>query len=328
MKKKAVLVTSYPSAVESVYVSQIKQQLSERYDFYGETLCKENLSDHLDAAHEAEFIFSTWGMEHFTEEEIQQYFPKVKHLFYAAGSVQEFAREFLDSGVRVYSAWKANAVPVAEFTYAQILLSTKGFWKAARTQDASYAAKCGGNYHAKVGIIGVGTIGALVAEKLKANEMEVLYYDPFLPQERAEKMGILSASLEKIFTQCDVISNHLANKEELNGILNGNLFSKMKPYATFINTGRGRQVDHDALLEAMREVDTRTALLDVTYPEPLPKEHGLWQCGNVIITPHIAGSIGREVVRMARFMLDEAERVEAGEEPLYEVTAEMLAHMA
>lgn len=327
-KKKAIIVTNNSYWENSVYVSEIKQQLRSRYDFYNKMLCKNNLPQHLTVSREAEIIFSTWGMEYFSEQEIQHYFPNVKYLFYAAGTVQEFAREFLSRGIRIFSAWKANAIPVAEFTHAQIILSAKGFWAAARTNDYELSVRSGGNYHAKIGIIGVGTIGILVAEKLKTNDVDVLYYDPFLPKEDARKLGIIPATLDEIFTQCDVITNHLADKDELIGVLNGELFAKMKPYATFINTGRGRQVDHDGLLEAMRQKDTRTALLDVTYPEPLPADHGLWNCSNVVISPHIAGSSGREVVRMAWLMLDEEERIKNGEPPLYEVTLDMLKHMA
>ena len=74
---------------------------------------------------EVEFIFSTWGMPSFTEEEIKACFPLLKCVFYGAGTVQKFARPFLNCGVRVFSAWAANAVPVAEMTVAQIILANK-----------------------------------------------------------------------------------------------------------------------------------------------------------------------------------------------------------
>lgn len=77
------------------------------------------------------FIFSTWGMPRFTEEELAAYFPRLEAVFYAAGSVQPFAKPFLNRGVRIFSAWVANAVPVAEFTLAQILLANKGYFSAA-----------------------------------------------------------------------------------------------------------------------------------------------------------------------------------------------------
>lgn len=333
-KKKAILLTSEEHNAHRVYDGGMIAKLQERYDLYETVLSKKSIKNHLTACKNAEYIFSTWGMEHFSEEEIRDYFPNAKCLFYAAGSVQHFAGEFLNCGIRVFSAWKANAVPVAEYTYAQILLATKGFYRASRKsrtqyyQMSKYADKCGGVYNAKVGIIGVGSIGSMVAEKLQANDVTVLYYDPYLPSDVAEKLHIRPASLEEIFSQCDVITNHLANKEELTGVLSGNLFDRMKPYSVFINTGRGRQVDERGLVKAMRKVKTRTALLDVLVHEPLNLFSAIARCKNIIVTPHIAGSLGREVVRMAEYMLDDAQRMDQGKNPLYEVTAQMLKTMA
>lgn len=333
-KKKAILLTANENDAKRVYDKCVTAQLKERYDFYETVLCKSNIAKHLNACKNAEYIFSTWGMEAFGEAEIKAYFPKAKCLFYAAGSVQHFAGAFLRSNIRVFSAWKANAVPVAEFTYAEILLAAKGFYRAERKARwnfynmAKYAGNCGGIYHAKIGIIGVGSIGRLVAEKLKDNDVEVFYYDPYLPRETAEELHIQPATLQEIFAQCDVITNHLANKEELTGILSGELFDTMKPYAVFINTGRGRQVDEKGLVKAMRKVKTRTALLDVLVHEPLNPFSPIARCKNIIVTPHIAGSLGREVVRMAEYMAEDASRIDKGDAPLYEVTEAMLKTMA
>lgn len=333
-KQTAILLTANKRNAERVYDSNMILKLKERYDLYDTVLCRNNIKNHIEICRKAEYIFSTWGIEHFSEAEIKEYFPNAKYLFYAAGSVQHFAAEFLNCKIRVFSAWKANAVPVAEYTYAQILLALKGFYRASRKSHlqyyrmANYAEKCGGIYNAKIGIIGVGSIGGMVAEKLKANDVTVYYYDPYLPIDIAKKLNIKSATLEEIFSSCDVITNHLANKEELAGILNGNLFDKMKPYAVFINTGRGRQVDEKGLVKAMRKVKTRTALLDVLCREPLNPFSSIARCKNIIVTPHIAGSLGKEVVRMAEYMLDDAERVDNGEIPHYEVTTEMLRRMA
>lgn len=333
-KKTAVLLTAEEHNAKRVYDSNMLSRLRKCYDLYETVLCRKNIQNHMDACRKAEYIFSTWGMEHFSETEIKAYFPNVKCLFYAAGSVQHFAAEFLSCGIRVFSAWKANAVPVAEYTYAQILLALKGFYRASRKshmqyyQMSKYADKCGGIYNAKIGIIGVGSIGGLVAEKLKANDVAVYYYDPYLPSDIAEKLNIQSATLEEIFCSCDVITNHLANKEELTGILSGALFDRMKPYAVFINTGRGRQVDEKGLVKAMRKVKTRTALLDVLVHEPLNPFSAIARCKNIIVTPHIAGSLGKEVVRMAEYMLDDAEKIDNGDTPLYEVTVQMLKTMA
>lgn len=331
---KVAIITADSKNADRVYVDELKKELAERYELLPVVICKKNIEQYIDFLQETEYLFSTWGMEHFTENEIKKYFPSLRCVFYSAGTVQHFAKEFLSLGIRVFSAWRANAVAVAEFTYAEIMLATKGFYRAAKSNklmyypSAVYSDKCGGNYHAKIGIIGVGSIGELLARKLTVNDVDVLYYDPYLKEEKARELNIKSASLDEIFKTCDVITNHLANKEELTNIFTAELFSKMKPYATFINTGRGRQVDEKGLAKAMKKVKTRTALLDVTTHEPINPFGRLARCKNVIITPHIAGSNGREVERMARYMIDEAKRVDNNEPSQHEVNLDMLSRMA
>lgn len=331
---KVAIITADKRNANRVYTADIKQELADRYELLPEVISKKNIEKNLDFLKETEYLFATWGMEHFTEDEIKKYFPSLKCVFYSAGTVQQFAKEFLSLGIRVFSAWRANAIPVAEFTYAEIILATKGFYRAAKNSrflfypSANYSDKCGGNYRAKIGIIGVGSIGEMVARKLMDNDVDVLYYDPFLSEEKARELNIKPSSLEEIFKTCDVITNHLANKDELTNVFAGELFSMMKPYATFINTGRGRQVDEKGLAKAMRRVKTRTALLDVTLHEPINPFGRLARRRNIIITPHIAGSNGREVERMARYMIDEAMRVDENKNAEHEVSMDMLSRMA
>lgn len=273
---------------------------------------------------DAEAVFTTWGMKPYTAEEIERGLPRLKYVFYGAGTVQSFARPFLEHGVRVFSAWQANGVPVAEFTVSQILLCGKRYF------DVFTGAKgeVRGNYGLKVGIIGLGTIGKLVCRMLSEHKLDVYAYDKFLPDEAFAALGVKRAELDEIFKNCDIISNHLANNGETRGMINRELLFSMKPDAYFINTGRGAQVDHAALYDVMKEEPRRTALLDVTDPEPLPADHPLRTLANVIISPHIAGSLGDEVGRMGEYMCAEFERVVNGRTPLFEVTPKMLETMA
>ena len=111
-------------------------------------------------------------------------------------------------------------------------------------------------------------------------------------------------------------------------MLNYEQFSLMKPYATFINTGRGATVIEDDLVKAMEEDQTRTALLDVTWPEPPSSDHKFFELDNIFVTPHIAGSQGLEIRRMGEYMLDAYRAHVAGEASEHEVTLEMLKSMA
>lgn len=281
------------------------------------------------------YIFTTWGMPAFTEEEIKVCFPSLEAVFYAAGSVQGFARPFLNCGVKVFSAWAANGVPVAEYTVAEIILANKGFFRlsqvtnrAERLEAKDVSVIYRGNYGAKVGIIGAGMIGKMVIGMLKNYHLPVLVFDPFLPDEKAEELGVEKTSLERIFAECQVVSNHLANNAETKGMLNYSLFASMLPNATFINTGRGAQVVEDDLVRILEERPDVTAVLDVTMPEPPKEGHPFYTLKNCILTPHIAGSIGDEVCRMSVYMADEFKLYQEGKPCRYEVSLEMLATMA
>ncbi|MEG1394185.1 MAG: NAD(P)-dependent oxidoreductase [Clostridia bacterium] len=328
---KSAILTDNLYDARRVFDKEIMEKLGDSFGVESQIFTKKDvLQERLLLT---EMIFSTWGMPHFSAEEIKRYLPNLRYVFYAAGSVQAFAKEFLDAGVRVFSAWQANAIPVAEYAFAEIVLATKGFFRASRHHKIyhkanKFANNCGGNYKSKIGILGVGSIGSMICEKLKTIACEVYYFDPFLDKNKAAKLGIKEATLEEIFAKCNVVSNHLANKEELNGALNYELFAKMPSFATFINTGRGKQVDEKGLCKALRQDKTRSALLDVTCKEPTSFFSPIRRRSNIIVTPHIAGSLGREVVRMAQYMVDEADRVLNGESAKFEVTAQMLATMA
>ena len=283
---------------------------------------------------DTEYLFSTWTMPAFTEEEISRCFPSLRAVFYAAGSVQGFARPFLSRGVRVFSAWAANAVPVAEYAAAQILLANKGYFATSRLCRGDYGEarrefeRFPGNYGCRVGILGAGMIGTRVIEILRQNRLEILVFDPFLAEERAAALGVKKTTLEEIFSTCQTISNHLANNAQTVGMLNGRLFSLMSGTATFINTGRGAQVVEDDLCDALEKRPLATAVLDVTWPEPPAAGHRFYTLPNVVLTPHIAGSAGDEVHRMAAYMIEEYRAAAAGEAAHYEVTEAMLRTMA
>lgn len=256
-----------------------------------------------------EFIFSTWFMPIMSSEEVSNIFPKLNSVFYSAGSVKYFANPFLINKVRVFSAAAANAIPVAEFVLAQILLANKGyfqslqayrwpFWKFSFKIARSYTSKKKGNFKAKIGIIGCGLVGSKVVELLKPFDLEVSVYDPYLSIDRIEQLNVKQESLENIFKYSDVISNHLPDNPQTYNILNYNVLSLMKDNATFINTGRGRQVVEKDLLKVMKLRPNACALLDVTKIEPLIPWSSIKRRKNIFITPHIAGSLSDELNRL------------------------------
>ena len=171
-------------------------------------------------------------------------------------------------------------------------------------------------------------IGKLVIQMLKGYQLNILVFDPFLPDEKAKELGVKKVKLETLFKKCQVVSNHLADNEQTRGMLDGRLFESMLPYSTFINTGRGAQVVEADLIKALKERPDITALLDVTFPEPPEQDSELYTLPNCILTPHIAGSSGNEVRRMGEYMMEEYEKYIQNKPYTYEVTLEMLKTMA
>ena len=326
--KKAVFLGDRGN-IDRVY-AVTKDKLAEKLEFIEPVYDRECLERCADV----NYIFTTWGMWRFTKEQIAECFPSLEAVFYAAGSVQSFAREFIESEVKVFSAWGANAIPVAQFTVAEILLALKGWYASVHRSGEIWHTHGGarefpGIMDEKVGIVGAGTIGKLVIGALRAYPVEVLVYDKFMSEEKIAALGGKKADLEEIFSECLVISNHLANLPATVGMLDYSLFSRMRSRATFINTGRGAQVVADDMIRALREDETRTALLDVTDPDEPPHEGSeLYTMANVYLTPHIAGSMGNEIHRMAEFMYEEYMSLSEGGPTRFEVTAEMLATMA
>lgn len=327
---KAALMGKDPTTFDRVYAARQHDALSSRVELLPGVFPAP--SD--PRLREIEAIFSTWGMPAMTEDEIRTQLPELKYVFYAAGSVQAFARPFLNCGVRVFSAWQANAVPVVQYAFAQIVLALKGYFPAqtlirsSRARSAEAAGHYPGAFDARVGLIGCGAIGSRLAEMLMQLDVEVWVYDPFLSDDRAAQLNVRRCSMEDIFAGCDVVSNHLANLPATVGIIRREYLLSMKPHSTFINTGRGPQLSETDLYDMLVQDPTRFALLDVMTDEQNSDTSPLNALPNCLITPHIAGSSGNEVRRMADYMIEAYDLVTAGKPCSYEVTAQMLETMA
>ncbi len=332
---KAIFLTNNKGNIDYVYGQKNIDKLKEMVDIDLNVYCEEDIVASPDKFKDVEYIFSTWGMPGGGEIKLTEYFPSLKVLFYGAGSIRYFAKEYFEKGVKITSAYAANAVPVAEYTVGQILLADKGFFHSSvLAKQGEYkkaldvSAKHSGNYDAKIGIIGVGMIGRKVIELLKPYRLEILVYDKFLSDEGAKALGVEKCELDKIFSECDVVSNHLANVPATVGILKGEHFEKMKENSTFINTGRGAQIVEDEMLSVLAKREDICALLDVTIQEPPEENSDFFKLPNVILTPHIAGSMANEVRRMAELMVNEFDNYLNGKPLEYEITPEKLERMA
>jgi len=260
--------------------------------------------------------------------------PNLKAVFHAAGTVRYFAQPLMQRGIQVFSAWQANAIPVAEFTAAQIVLSGKGYFRNTAEyrlgMDEGVPFRGPGNFGETVALLGAGQIGRKVVELLRSFQLEVIVFDPFLSEEAARELGVEKVSLGDAFRRGLVVSNHLANVPATVRMIKRGHFESMRSNATFINTGRGATVDQEAVAHVFRERPDLTALLDVLAwgDEDRASRELLFELPNVRLSSHIAGSQGNEVVRMADYMIEEFQRWEQGLPLRFLITAGLLERMA
>ncbi|MGI6071040.1 MAG: NAD(P)-dependent oxidoreductase [Blautia sp.] len=144
-------------------------------------------------------------------------------------------------------------------------------------------------YGKKLGIAGYGAIGREVALRAKAFGMEILAYDPYMPEEIIKADGAVPMDLDTMLGECDMLSIHLPVLDSTKGMVNKDWFSKMKPTAYVINTARAAVIDQKDFVEALQNGTIAGAAIDVYWEEPVPANHPLLSMRNVVCTPHMAG---------------------------------------
>lgn len=275
---------------------------------------------------ETQFIFSGWGAP-VLDEKFLAGLPALKAVFYGAGSIRGVVTDaFWRRGLVVTSAYGANAIPVAEYTLATVLLSLKQFWRhaAATRSGQSPRFPVAGAFQRTVGIVSLGMVGREVCRRLRQHDLQLIAYDPFAKPDA----GIEMVTLEEVFRRAVVVSLHTPDLPETRGLITGRHFAAMKPDATFINTARGAVVREPEMIEVLRQRPDLTAILDVTDPEPPAPDSPLRTLPNVILTPHIAGSMDNECRRMGQFMVDELRRYLATQPLRWQITQQQAARLA
>ncbi|HKP96060.1 MAG TPA: hydroxyacid dehydrogenase [Fibrobacteria bacterium] len=330
---RAALCGNQAWELDRVFARGRREELEAATVLFPRYVSAASFADQAPFLQEVEVLFSTWGMDAELARLVSG-LPGLKAFFYAAGSVRHFARPLLDREIIVVSAWAANAVPVARFAFAQILLSLKGYFRNLRetrlpaNRGRAAATDAPGTFGATVALLGCGMVGRTVAELLRPMELDVIVYDPFLGGEAAAGLGVRKVPLAEAFATAQVVSNHLADLPPTRGLLDRGLFASMRAGATFLNTGRGATVAEADLAQVLRDRPDLTALLDVTFPEPPAADSPWYALENALLSSHIAGSNGNEVVRMADYCLEEFAAWRRGRPLKYRVTREMLEKLA
>jgi phosphoglycerate dehydrogenase-like enzyme len=170
-------------------------------------------------------------------------------------------------------------------------------------------------------------IGRRTISLLRPFDFEVVVYDPYLTGEDAAALGVESVTLEHLLSSSDIVSLHAPSLPETRHMLGRREIALLKPGATLVNTARGALVDHVALAERVLQGDVH-AVLDHTDPEVLPAGHPFYDADNVFLTPHLAGSLGLELSRLADAAIAEARRFARGEPLRHPVRSSDLAKIA
>ncbi len=305
-----------------------------------EVLSDEPLHDFTDAAaravlHDTEILVTGWGCP-FISREVVAAAPRLKLIAHAAGTVKYHLDPVVfEAGIAVTNAVAANAVPVAEYTLAMIILANKqalqfrDLYREDRTRGTSYALMDTpiGNYRRTVGIVGASHIGRRVVELLRPFDFTVLLYDPHVrPGDEICRHAEL-VDLDELIARSDVVSLHAPSLPSTRHMIGRRELGLMRNGATLINTARGALVDEAALVAEL-ETGRVSAVIDVTDPEIPAPDSPLFTLPNVVLTPHIAGAVGSERSRLGNLMVEEIERFAAGRPLHHQVQPSLLLQLA
>ncbi|WP_030389295.1 hydroxyacid dehydrogenase [Streptomyces sp. NRRL S-241] len=268
---------------------------------------------------EAEVLLTCWGAP-AVDGRVLAAAPRLRAVVHAAGSVKQLVTEACwERGIVVSSAAAANSAPVAEYTVAMVLLSNKRVMQLreeyrgvrGRPHDWHLRYAHAGNYRRTVGVVGASRIGRRVIELLRPYDLEPVLYDPYVSAEEAAGLGVRAVGLDELCRVSDVVSLHAPELPRTRSMIDRRRLGLMRDGATLINTARGSLVDTAALTDEVASGRLH-AVIDVTEPEVLPAESPLYDLPNVLLTPHIAGSLGNELHRMADSAIQEIARYAAG----------------
>lgn len=286
-------------------------------------------------APEADIVISSWDTAPL-DAEVLACAPRLKLLCHAAGSVRPVVSDALWArNIRVTSAAAAIAYGVAEYCLGLLLTASKRtFWLANGTREGYWmepSKSFGGAfeiYQQNIGIIGAGFIGRKLTQLLKAFTCNVLVYDPYLCDDDAAVLGVQKVdTLDTLFGSCRAVSLNAPTNEGTRHMLRGEHFAKLQPGSLFINTAGSIQIHEEEFIEELRK-GRFVACIDRCNLEPVELDHPYRTLPNVLLSPHIAGVIAENRLRIGTFVADEIESHLRDGSLIHEVTLETLAKMA
>ncbi|EWS82305.1 2-hydroxyacid dehydrogenase [Brachybacterium phenoliresistens] len=318
-RPRAVLSAADGPLIDLLFPAELRRRLEE-------TVALEQHTDPAGLLHpdartaEAEILLLGWGSPALDATALAR-FPRLGLVAFAGGE----AAKAIDpvaadaAGILRTNAGEANSRPVAEFTLAAVLLAGTGAFWAQRTYareqaflDREARMPTLGNHGRTVGIVGASRIGRQVISLLQRHDLRILLHDPTLDPAAIRALGCLPASLPELMRDSEIVSIHAPELPSTRGMISREMLALLPDGATLVNTARGSLVDQDALTEEVAS-GRLLAVLDVTEPDPLPAGHPLYTLPGAFLTPHVSGSLGRELSRLGEMILAEVERFVRGE---------------
>ena len=327
----ALYILDEPS-LPLVYGPEEQRDIARLIKFCGPPQTANSIRRNLQLLADVEVIISGWHAP-VMDETFLTAAPKLRAVFYGAGTTRYFTTEaFWRRNIILTSSAAANAVPTAEYTQSVIVLSLKHFWRFAAHVKNNGAwdptRHVPGCYRSTVGLISLGMVARKTLELLRPFDLHRLVSCPFLTEQEAGQLKVERCKLSELFRRADVVSLHTPDLPQTRGMITGEHFASMKLGATFINTARGAIVRESEMAEVLRRRPDLTAVLDVTHPEPPASNSPLLTLPNVVLTPHIAGSMGSEINRLGRCMVEELRRFVTGKPLKWQITQESAATLA
>jgi len=253
-------------------------------------------------------------------------------VIHTGGTVADLATAHLyDKGVRVISGNEIFAESVAEGTLAYMLAALRripfynknmqaGLWRGVTRQNKGLLDK-------KIGLVGFGAIPRYLVPMLKPFRADIQVYDPFVGDDTLQLYSVKrAASLESLFAECDIVSNHLPLTTETTKQICADLLNLMRPGTLFVNTARGSTVDEQALETVLQNGQVH-AVLDVFEVEPLPLDSKLMGLDNVILIPHMGGPTADRYEMVGLVLADACRDWLAGQPLTHEIPREYAAKM-
>ncbi|MCU6707579.1 hydroxyacid dehydrogenase [Paenibacillus sp. J5C_2022] len=309
------------------HLEQLRQLGNVRLHNYDQALTTSQLAEQLT---DADIAITSWGSRELTED-LLAHAPNLKAVLHAAGTVKGIVTpEVWGKGIRVSSGAEALGIGVAETALGLTIASLKDMWRLSQyMREGGWGGtdRVTELYGIKVGVVGAGNAGRHYVKLMRNFEVELLLYDPLVTEEQAAAMGATKVSFQQLLTQSNVISIHAPALPETYRMFNDDAFGLMKDDCILINTARGAIIDEAALVQHLRR-GRLFACLDVTDPEPPAVDHPFRALPNVVLLPHIAGSVNNGLYRLGAFTIGDLQRLLNGEPMRGEVTEAQLHTIA